>query len=288
MRTGSDRSSSKNLQSIELARTEEKVVIVPIFFTDGIPEPSKISLFNFAKSRRHAHRVNHFVKLDKKASSMSQNSVYSGRSVESSAIESSCLGQKLTNRNSGLSVSCVSRGGSSSLRCRNPSHVSNTTKTLSDYHHSRGRHSQSSKAHSESMRRVKKKVIQGMMSSPEEFLSDTWVQFPLIGIGRKNWMLASLSWMDVSLKDRDREAVSGILDIGRRPLQSRKRLRIPVFTFSWWERWFWLTRLVATYFIELGKKKKRKEKRTDRKKTHFWNRYSVVSYDYSLYAVYCR
>lgn len=173
MRTGSDRSSSKNLQSIELARAEEKVVIVPIFFTDGIPEPSKISLFNFAKSRRHAHRVNHFVKLDKKASSMSQNSVYSGRSVESSAIESSCLGQKLTNRNSGLSVSCVSRGGSSSLRCRNPSHVSNTTKTLSDYHHSRGRHSQSSKAHSESMRRVKKKVIQGMMSSPEEFLSDT-------------------------------------------------------------------------------------------------------------------
>lgn len=73
-------------------------------------------------------------------------------------------------------------------------------------------------------------------------------------------MLASLSWMDVSLKDRDREAVSGILDIGRRPLQSRKRLRIPVFTFSWWERWFWLTRLVATYFIELGKKKKREKK----------------------------
>lgn len=171
MRNGSNRSSSK--KSIDLAKTEEKVVIVPIFFTDGIPEPSKISLFNFGKSRRHAHRANHFVKLDKKLSSMSQNSVYSGHSVESSAIESSCLGQKLTNRNSGLSVSCVSRGGSS-LRCRNPSHASNMTKTLSDYHHSRGRHSQSSKAHSESpMRRVKKKVIQGMMSSPEEFLSDT-------------------------------------------------------------------------------------------------------------------
>lgn len=172
MRCGSNR-SSKNLQSIEFVKTnEEKVVIVPIFFTDGIPEPSKVSLFNFAaKSRRH--RANHFVKLDKKSSSVTQNSVYSGRSVESSVIESSCLGQKLTNRNSGLSVSYVSRGGSS-LRCRNPSHVSNTTKTLSDYHHSRGRHShQSSKAHSESMRRVKKKVIQGMMSSPEEFLSDT-------------------------------------------------------------------------------------------------------------------
>lgn len=173
MRCGSNGRSSKNLESMELVKTnEEKVVIVPIFFTDGIPEPSKVSLFNLAaKSRRH--RANHFVKLDKKSSSVTQNSVYSGRSAESSAIESSCLGQKLTNRNSGLSVSYVSRG-ESSLRCRNPSHVSNATKTLSDYHHNRGRHShQSSKAHSESMRRVKKKVIQGMMSSPEEFLSDT-------------------------------------------------------------------------------------------------------------------
>ena len=163
----------KNLSGIKMAKTDEKVVIVPILFTNGIPEPPRTPLFHFNKSRCHLSKTNHHLtKLESRPSSITQNSVYSGNSLESSTMEYLNLDQKLANKNSGMSMSCVSRSGSYS-RCRNPSHLSNNTKSLSDRHHSRGRHSHSSKAQSDPTRRVRKKAIQGMMSSPEEFLCDT-------------------------------------------------------------------------------------------------------------------
>ncbi|CAL7942041.1 unnamed protein product [Xylocopa violacea] len=173
-------SPRKDLKSIQVAKTNEKVIIVPILFTDGIPEPPKVPLFNFTRSRCHLPKASHhLVKLDKKSSSATQGSVFSANSVESSTFGSSYTNQKLMNRNSGVSMSCVSRTGSSS-RCRTTSHVSNPVNAMSDYHHHhhhhskhRGRHSHSSKAHSEPTKRVTKKVIHGMRSSPEEFLCDT-------------------------------------------------------------------------------------------------------------------
>lgn len=161
----------KKQQSVQLVKADEKVVIVPILFTDGIPEPSKAPLFHFSRSNHLSKTNRHLIKLDKRSSTLTHNSIYSGHSGESSTMESSYLSQKLLNRNSGLSVSYASRTGSSS-HYRNTSHISNTTKTISDYH-SKGRHSHSSKAQSEPTRRVDKKVIHGMRSSPEEFFCDT-------------------------------------------------------------------------------------------------------------------
>ncbi|KAK1123666.1 hypothetical protein K0M31_008364 [Melipona bicolor] len=162
------KNSETSAQSTEVTKTDERVVIVPIMFTNGIPEPPKVPFFHFSRSRCRLPKMNHhLVKLDNRSSSVTQNSGYSGNSVESSY-----LSQKLTNRNSGMSMSCASRTGSYS-RWRNASRLSNTTKTTSDRHRSRGRHSCSSKGQSEPARRARKKVIQGMMSSPEEFLCDT-------------------------------------------------------------------------------------------------------------------
>ncbi|CAD1471993.1 unnamed protein product, partial [Heterotrigona itama] len=153
--------------STEATKTDERVVIVPIVFTNGMPEPPKPPLFHFARSRCRSPKMNHHLaKLDNRSSSVTQNySAYSGNSVESSY-----LSQKLTNRNSGMSMSCVSRTDS---RWKNASHLSNTTKTTSDRHRSRGRHSRSSKEQFQPARRARKRAIQGMMSSPEEFLCDT-------------------------------------------------------------------------------------------------------------------
>ena len=146
--------------------TDEKVVIVPIMFTNGMPEPPKAPLFHFTRSKCRLETNHRLVKLHNRSSSVTQNSGYSGNSVESSY-----LSQKLTNRNSGMSMSCASQTGSY-LRLKNASHLSNTTKTTSNRHRSRGRHNLSSKGQFEP-RRAGKRVIQGMMSSPEEFLCDT-------------------------------------------------------------------------------------------------------------------
>lgn len=159
--------SETSAQSTEATKTDERVVIVPIMFTNGIPEPPKVPLFHFTRSRCRLPKMNHhLVKLDNRSSSVTQNSAYSGNSVESSY-----LSQKL-DRNSGMSMSCASRTGSYS-RSKNASHLSNTTKTTFDRHRSRGKHSCSSKEQSKPARRARKRVIQGMMSSPEEFLCDT-------------------------------------------------------------------------------------------------------------------
>ncbi|KOC61840.1 hypothetical protein WH47_06184, partial [Habropoda laboriosa] len=168
--TESDKSVPvESLKSVQVTKTDEKVVVVPILFTDGVPEPPKVPMFHFTRSKNHLPKVSqHLVKLDKRASSITQSSVYSAES----ATGSTYLSQKLTNRNNGMSVSCVS-GTSSSLRCTNASPLSQTAKTLSDFHRSRGKHSYASRAYSEPTKRTAKKVLYGMRSSPEDFLCET-------------------------------------------------------------------------------------------------------------------
>ncbi|CAK9817728.1 hypothetical protein ANTPLA_LOCUS9438 [Anthophora plagiata] len=161
--------SRRSLKSVKVTKTDEKVIVVPISFTDGVPKPPKVPVFHFARSKCHLPKVSHHVvKLNKRSSSITQNSVFSGGST----VESTYLSQKLTNRNSGMSVSCVS-GAGSSLRYRNASLLSHTAKTMSDFHHSRGKHSYASRAHSEPTKRSAKKVLHGMRSSPEDFLCET-------------------------------------------------------------------------------------------------------------------
>lgn len=177
-------SSTGITRRIQAPRTDEKVIIVPILFTDGIPEPSKVPLFHFSKSRcclpNTSHRV---VKLEKGASSLTQSSMFSESSGESYAMDP-YLSQKLTNRghwNSGMSVSCVSRNAS--LHGKSPSQLSTTVKTLSDRCQRSGKSrkpgsmisgsTNANRTYSEPTRRPAKKVIRGMRSTPEDFLCDT-------------------------------------------------------------------------------------------------------------------
>ncbi|XP_076397078.1 uncharacterized protein LOC143265979 isoform X2 [Megachile rotundata] len=161
--------SSHKSKSIQVA-TDEKVVVVPIIFTDGVPEP-KLPMFAVARSRTHLHNVKcHVMNVKKEMSSVTQSSLTSVNSSES-------YKRSLKDR-SKMSVSCVSRP---SLRCRNESHVTNTMKTLSDHHRSdklkmgsmASGYTQSTKAHSEPTKKAMKKIMYGMRSSPEDFAFDT-------------------------------------------------------------------------------------------------------------------
>ncbi|XP_034184922.1 uncharacterized protein LOC117606509 isoform X2 [Osmia lignaria lignaria] len=171
--SNASKGSSNQSKSIQVA-TEEKVVVVPIVFTDGVPEPQKIPLFTVTRSRTHLHNVKcHLVKLKKGTSALTQSSMVSANSIESCETSLNRDDSK-----SKMSVSCVSR---SSLHCRNGSRTANTIKTLSDHRHrSDSKHkrvgsmasgyTQSTKAHSEP---TKKRVMYGMRSSPEDFVFDT-------------------------------------------------------------------------------------------------------------------
>lgn len=183
--SGTFKSNSDKTRNIQIPNTGEKVVIVPIRFIDGVPEPPKVPLFKFTKSKCYLPRTNNrMANLGGRASTLTHSSLLSDTSVESLAMET-YLGNKLINRdhwNSGLSVSCVSRDASS-MHSKHPSQLSSTMKTLSEQYQRTGKskrhgstisgNTRASRSCAESTKQRAKKVIRGMSSSPEDFLYDT-------------------------------------------------------------------------------------------------------------------
>ncbi|KZC07849.1 hypothetical protein WN55_09835 [Dufourea novaeangliae] len=178
------KSNSDQTRGVGVSKADEKILVVPVFFTDGVPEAPNIPFFKFTKSRHSFPKSSHHVvRVQKKTPSFTHSCLLSDTSAESLEMED-YLRQRLVNKehwNSGISLS-VSRNPS--LTCsKHHSRVSTAVSKQTHKCHLIGKHKSPGSMVSDSIRDSRhcfgltkkgaKRVMPGLRCSPEDFFCDT-------------------------------------------------------------------------------------------------------------------